>query len=236
MSASVNTATGIGVDGCRAGWLAADKLGNWLCTGRISEIINSLPAQTIMVDMPMGLSGNGFHRNVEVHARKLLKGRASSIFNPPCRDAVYAENYQIANEINRAFNGKGISRQSWNIVPRIRELDTLIQNRTELKTVLREAHPELNFLILNSFNPLEFNKKSKEGFKERLKILCHYCEDSETIVSRGLNQIPRSMAAPDDFLDTLSLAILADGVAKPLCEPDADALGIPVNLWIPANP
>lgn len=41
----------------------------------------------------------------------LLKGRTSSIFNVPCRQAVYLKDYKSANEENKTKDKRGIKMQ-----------------------------------------------------------------------------------------------------------------------------
>jgi predicted RNase H-like nuclease len=42
-----------------------------------------------------------------------------------------------------APHGKGISRQTFNILPKIREVNDLLRERPELRDLIREIHPEL---------------------------------------------------------------------------------------------
>jgi len=57
--------------------------------------------------------------------------RKSSIFPVPCREAVYAETYEKACEVNKLLTGKLISKQAWNIVPKIRDVDRfLVKNKS----------------------------------------------------------------------------------------------------------
>ena len=101
----------LGVDGCPAGWYAA-----WWEHGQLSgEIYRDLRelvkdhrgAKRILIDIPIGLLRDET-RQLESEVRRLLGPRRSSVFPVPCLEAVYADDYSAANQINRARLGKGI--------------------------------------------------------------------------------------------------------------------------------
>ncbi|OCA98706.1 DUF429 domain-containing protein [Clostridium beijerinckii] len=56
----------------------------------------------------------------------MTEGKTSSIFNTPCRQATYAENYTKAIEENKANLGAGLSLLSYVICGKIREIDNVI--------------------------------------------------------------------------------------------------------------
>jgi predicted RNase H-like nuclease len=225
---------GVGVDGCKAGWIAVDRNGAWLIASGIYEVLTMFDQNDLLVDMPVGLSGEGVFRTVETQARPLLGSRSSTLFTPPCRQAVHAHSYEEANRINRVILGKGISIQCWNIVPRIRELDTLLHDAPVFRNRIFEAHPELCFVLLNNNKPLQFSKKHPEGRKERLDILMRQSPEVEQYFFDGMKEIPRKHAAPDDLLDALCLSVVANGSNTYLNPLTTDADGISINLRIPS--
>ena len=78
----------------------------------------------ILIDIPIGLkTGGSGERLSDLGARSILKARKSSIFPVPCREAIYAKTYKEACEVNERLTGKRISKQAWNIVPKIRDVD-----------------------------------------------------------------------------------------------------------------
>src|SRR5262249_54579124 len=88
--------------------------------------------------------------------RRLGQARGRSVFPAPVRCVLEALNmsplplgdkHQEACRRSRASapHGKGISRQTFNILSKIREADDLLQARPELRPVVREIHPELCF-------------------------------------------------------------------------------------------
>ncbi|WP_026886848.1 DUF429 domain-containing protein [Clostridium beijerinckii] len=56
----------------------------------------------------------------------MTEGKTSSIFNTPCRQAVYAKNYTKAIEENKTNLGVSLSPLSYGICDKIREIDDVI--------------------------------------------------------------------------------------------------------------
>ncbi len=200
----------VGVDGCRAGWAAftIDSSGNSF------KIYNSIKmlcrenadAELIIIDMPIGLPENMNDIRPEIEARKILGKKASSIFNCPCRQAVYKESYKEANEMNKNVLGKGLSQQSYAICPKIREIDMFLKDNEEYKNKLIESHPEICFSKLNG-TPIFENKKTPEGIKKRISVLSKYYKGIEAIVYGS--EISKKDAQIDDILDAICLAVVA---------------------------
>ncbi|KKM11690.1 hypothetical protein LCGC14_1720700, partial [marine sediment metagenome] len=174
MSRSANC---FGIDGCKAGWVSVYEPNplKWEIEifTTIEEFWNTHPnAEVVLIDIPIGLiDGGPSPRSADVAARKYLKGKhSSSIFPTPCRAALYKPTYQEANKINREKTGKGLSKQTWNIMGKIRELDILLQENKTSRNVFYEAGPELCFMTLadKSFN---YYKKTEEGLKNRLNSI-----------------------------------------------------------------
>lgn len=159
-----------GVDGCRDGWFAVlqdrgqasprvVKVRFALCRS-LSEVM-SLPENPapIAVDIPIGLleQAEPGGRSCDRAARVLLgRGRASSVFTPPTRAALQGQSYREAMRLN----GAGMSKQTFNLIAKIREVDAHIE--PALQQRIFEAHPELAFLTLAG-RPLRHNKKTPAG-------------------------------------------------------------------------
>ena len=144
----------IGVDGCRGGWIcialrcADDPSPQWWVSAEFEEILARWPtADRVLVDIPVGLLDAGpERRSPDVLARRALGGkRASSVFNAPIRPVLDAPDYAAANARSRRLTGRGLSRQSWAIVPKIRQVDRLLRSRPEWIGRVREVHPDLSF-------------------------------------------------------------------------------------------
>ncbi len=240
----MDTETLVGVDGCKAGWIAVASAEDFAsCQVIIASDFRSLiesfvPGSTIAVDMPIGLPdqiGKG-GRGPEALIRPLLGERQSSVFSIPARAAVYAEDYSEACRIALLTSDplRKVSRQAFHLFPKIREIDQLLISGTRQQ--IYEVHPELAFWRLNNENPLQTPKKIKgrinpQGMDERKGLLVSAGFDREF-----LDQKPPRGAAADDFLDAcacLSVARrLKHGLAKSFPDhPTEDKNGLQIAIW-----
>lgn len=225
----------VGVDGCREGWLAVIAAPD-LSDARaevfpdFSALLSALNDALIVVDMPIGLVSGKEPRVVDAAARIRLGPRRASVFTPPCRAALAAANYPDANAAQRAQTGKGLSKQSWMIAPKMREIDAVMT--PALQPRVREGHPELAFTVAAGA-PMMAAKRSFHGVFERLRILHHLGLDPAPLAG-GLP--PGIDAAPDDLIDACILAHVAarcvQGKAERLpTEPATDARGLVMEMW-----
>ena len=118
----------VGVDGCRGGWLAVRLSRDGTAETRIFSDMASLwsayfQAALILVDIPIGLPEDGpAERVCDTAARQVLGPRKSSVFPAPRRRLLGSEyqSYREANAIHRQIaGGKGISQQSYALLPKI---------------------------------------------------------------------------------------------------------------------
>lgn len=203
-----------GIDGCKAGWFYIE-LGNsnhfqFNIVKTISELHDKISASELsLIDIPIGLiEGKQTYRSCDQAARKLLSKRKSSIFPAPCRQAIYSDNYEEASQTNFEVTGKKLSKQSWFISNKIKEVDSYLKDNNNAIN-LREAHPELCFMGLNNGKEMQFNKKTEKGINERLSLLQKHLPISEKIYYSALNQFLRKDLARDDILDAMVLAYAA---------------------------
>jgi predicted RNase H-like nuclease len=233
----------VGVDGCRAGWIAVSRTSAGLVY-RIHESFSDLvatwtSARHIFVDIPIGLpSGLIPARACDVEARRRLgPGRASSVFAPPCRKAAHAANIDQAREFNRRELGKSLSAQAWGICPKIAEVDLLLCSRPALQDQVKEVHPELSFWALNCGRPMQYAKKNSHGAAERMAVLEHWVPGACALIERVLIQHRRSEVGRDDVVDALAAMVTASaGMDRVSCLPaysQADARGLPMCMWVP---
>ena len=144
----------LGIDGCRSGWLvvSSESKDQFTCKihSSLENILLEIPQEhNVLIDVPIGFSQENA-RHCDVLAREKLGTRCSSVFRPPSRDALYANNFKEACDINLKISGKKISIQTWNIGPKMREADLFLQNHQELRPLWKEAHPELAFQNFNN--------------------------------------------------------------------------------------
>lgn len=229
----------VGVDGCRAGWLAVkmSRHGAWEC--RIFPEMTSLwsayrRAALILVDIPFGLPADANDRDCDRTARKVLGPRRASVFPVPCRAAIYAPNYDAAIKINEQTTGKRIFRATWNLIPRLRQVDEVLRTDPQARNVIREAHPEVMFWGLNRGKPMALSKKGIAGETERLKVLERVYPRSKALFLEMRKNLPKRSAVPDDLLDALAAAVTAlvgGGKLKTLPEdPELDPQGLPMEM------
>lgn len=208
--------TYIGIDGCRAGWfcviLDGEGHGSWrLATD--ARVLGELAAtaECALIDIPIGLLDSGPEgRRCDREARRRLgRGRAASVFAAPARPTLAAADYADALRRNRAATGRGLSRQAWNLVPKIREVDALLREQPALRGVLRESHPELCFQALHGGRAMRHNKKQPAGRWERLAVLSRHLPSCRTLFDAALDALPRRAVAADDILDAMACVLVA---------------------------
>lgn len=231
----------VGVDGCPGGWfyVGLDREREWLIglVPTVSALLQALPqARLLLIDMPIGLrESGGEERYCDRAARKVLgRARASSVFPVPVRAALQAASYEEAGAINRRQSGKGITRQAWNIVPKLCELDTLMQHSGNARERMREAHPEVCFWALNGRRSMQHNKKTPPGRHEREKVLSRYFSAITDLQAYAASHYPRSRLGRDDVLDAAVLALTAwydrSGLRSLPEEPERDAYGLAMEI------
>lgn len=135
-----NNAFYIVIDGCQKGWISISINSQMKWEIETFSSINKLwnkyfNAKLILINIPIGLRDKGeTPRLCDIAARKLLtRKRSSRIFLPPCRSVLSIDSYSLANEINRKLTGKGLSKQTWNITCKIKDVDNLLRNNTKAR-------------------------------------------------------------------------------------------------------
>jgi predicted RNase H-like nuclease len=202
----------IGIDGCKAGWIAWIVSGNEIPTFKVvntlDELVDDLTGSTTLIDMPIGFSDSLTpDRLCDKAARRFLTSkRGSSVFPVPCREAVYQTDYIAACDTNVEQLDKKFSKQIWGIVPKIRELDELIECHPNLS--IRESHPEVVFAALKG-EPLTFSKRTQEGKEERLSIIQQLAPQWYEGLSLAISNTKRKDVAIDDIYDAFVLMLVA---------------------------
>ena len=200
-----------GVDGCRKGWIMINFAEGEYSFGVYKEF-RELAAENqdvdrILVDMPIGLSSADNPRTIDRLLREKLDARKSTVFNPPCREAVYAEDSESARKKNIATEGKSLSIQSLSLRDKIRQIDEYLQYPGKSKIELIESHPEFCFKQLNSGITVLSKKSKPAGIKERLGILEQYESRAWEIYRGIIGSTKRKDVKPDDINDALCLCV-----------------------------
>ncbi len=204
----------VGVDGCRAGWLAVthDAAGFGFQVFRTMEdlVLALSDAALILVDMPIGLPSSSHpYRQCERDARKLLGSRASSVFSTPCRNAVHASDIDAARLANINEMAKSLSAQSWGICSKIAEVDRFLCKAGSPLQPIREVHPEVCFWGLNGKKAMPHSKKTPMGLQERIEVLRRVGSGTDDLIAHVKRSYRRNAVQVDDILDALVACITA---------------------------
>ena len=233
----------LGVDGCRAGWVAValdfvtgETIVDIVPT--FGEIVNDVgnSAAMIMIDMPIGLCDHG-RRPCEGLARQRLKPfRHSSVFSSPRRPMLDFDRYEDANQFGESQGpdgGGGLSKQAWMITPKIREIDQIIT--PAMQSRIAEAHPEIAFYRLNGKSPCLHSKRQKEGQAERRALLGRNGIADPEMLFNEARAIAGGDVGRDDVYDACALALSAkarlENNAIQLTDGARDARGLKMEIW-----
>lgn len=217
-----------GVDGTRRGWVAmikeADAIEARLLTSDEELLALFQSCAVVAIDTPIGLAEAG-PRPCDHHARRFLRKRASSVFPAPLRPLLALRDYAEANRVACDLQKRGISKQAWAIVPKVAQVDRLLQRHRHLRGRVYEVHPEVSFAAWNEHEPLAASKHSKEGLAARRALAeAHFGE---------LPPLPKHVAE-NDLLDALAALWTAErilaGRARELGDARSDLTGLPMRI------
>jgi len=220
----------VGLDGCAAGWVCfqvdlQSRSTSVLVIPKISELISTLPRpKLIAIDIPIGLPLKG-SRACDMAARRLLgKPRSSSVFPAPVRATLTARTYREACALSVLTHGKSLSKQAFEIIDKIREVDELMT--PELQRWVFEVHPEVSFYILNGRRPLTHSKHDMKGKEERIELLMpHYPQ-----IQKHLAELDPTKVEEDDLLDAAAAGWTAQCVAEGAVPRQYDCKGLRMEI------
>ena len=183
------------------------------------------------MDVPIGLLARGA-RECDVEARRLLGVRRSSVFPAPIRPILTATSQADASRIRGRVEGKGVSIQTWAIVPKIVEVDACLRADHVRREIVREVHPEVSFFFLNGERPMNTAKKKADGQVERLAVLRKWT--GEAIVD-ALTQRRELGCKADDIVDAVVALWTAERIACGTAisipaKPPLDAYGLRMEM------
>lgn len=230
-------ATVLGADGAPGGWIVAEvsgagdallELHSLRFVASLDQSVKRLhrDAAVLAVDMPIGLSTNG-DRPADQLARKRLGPRHSTFFPTPIRSMLDFDDYISANAHSKHVGGVGLSKQAWNLLPKINEVDILWTE--ELASRLVEAHPETSLAAMAGA-PVMSKKATADGKTERERLLGSVYAPS---LQSELDELAPKWRV--DALDACAIAWTASRHAQGVAEilgGDLDAMGRPMQLTI----
>ena len=219
----------IGVDGCRDGWVAVSRADSgefrWRRIDALADLFpegkrgtlrgcpfptDAVLPRVVAVDIPIGLTRRGA-RLCDGEARVRLGARRCCVFTPPIRPMLAARSHAEASAVRRRVEGKGVSIQAWAIVPKIREADRLLRRHPSYRAIVREAHPEVCFALLNGGVPLVAPKKTDAGHRQRVRLLRAWCGEA---ITRALAERRTLRCAADDIVDAFATLWTAERVHR----------------------
>jgi predicted RNase H-like nuclease len=130
----------------------------------------------------------------------------------------HTRDYDAACRASISATGKSLSKQTWNLIPAIAEVDALADDNR-----IVECHPELAFALMQG-HPVDERKKTPEGRAVRLDLLRKWLPDLG------------DPAYGDDGLDALACAWSASRVAAgsaivvPAGDLPRDSVGRPMRI------
>lgn len=171
-------------------------------------------ADSVLVDVPIGLESERGYRAPDEAARERLEDRRSTVFAVPCEAAVEAETYEEA----RGKNDGKLGSHTWSLVHGIKEVRAVLR-RVDDTPRTYESHPEVCFHSLAK-DSISEPKSSETGKKDRRKALqgtsagdqyvsCY--EEAEQRAGDGTAWQHRiGPSRLDDVLDALAMARIAE--------------------------
>lgn len=217
-----------GLDSCPKGWVAVIRTGDTIET-RIVTSDDELVAlfgqcAVVAIDIPIGLSESG-PRPCDAHARRFVGKRGSSVFPAPLRAFLKVHDYAEVNRMSRELQKRGVSKQAFMIVPKVAQIDRVLQYHHELRPRVYEIHPEVSFTMWNGGEPIAASKHTREGLDaRRVLAAAHFGEIPPT--PRGAHE--------DDLLDALAALWTAERIAagrhEELGDRHVDVTGLPMRI------
>lgn len=217
-----------GIDGFKNGWVVA-----WDANGitsieyfqSLQDILECKP-EIAVIDIPIGLLRIGT-READRSARQILKQRSCCVFTAPIRPLLECTSYDLARQCRLRVERKSLTKQSWAILPKIKEVDGALNPK--LQQIVREGHPEVSFALMNGGEPLSQSKHSNTGQQDRMKLLQASFHDIAL-------RVEENRSWRKDVIDAYALLWTArrvrEGTAEVLPEHSVvDASGLLMQIW-----
>lgn len=234
----------VGVDGCPGGWIGVEYDEEGYRDAARVDSVDELwdrwsGADTILIDVPIGLRETSNEpRPCDTAARERLSPtRHRSVFPTPIREAVHADSYEEAKDIQERKTDGSLGVQSWGIADKIAKVDTFLQEeKPDATETIREAHPEVAFWALADEQAMAYSKTGQPAaaFWERVTTLEAVDSDVLTHVRAAGTDLDAEVKN-DDVIDAFALALTASPLTGDIQalqdETDAtDPTGLPMEI------
>ncbi len=201
-----------GIDGCKAGWMliSFDENPHYKVLRSDEELKQAFDTyDRILIDMPIGMEDENYTRLCDELLRKKLGGEyAASVFSPPIRPALHAPSYVEANIESYEYTEKKLTVQAWNITPKIKTIDSMLQANPGLLDKVFESHPELLFMNLNG-GTIYQKKATKKGLRHRLDLVSNHEKIAADFFREIKEEFRRNEVGEADIVDSMALALAA---------------------------
>jgi predicted RNase H-like nuclease len=144
-----------------------------------------------------------------------------------------AGSWEEACTIRLGIEGKKMSKQAWGIVPKVREVDTLLCKDAELAARVFELHPEVSFAAWAG-KPMRHLKKKATGRLDRRKLILAEWPDAITSCQAML---AGERYEVDDLYDAFAALWTARRISARKARaipsiPPRDANGLPMKISV----
>jgi predicted RNase H-like nuclease len=228
-----------GADGCPYGWIVVFRstTGESPRARLCKKITEALTApewpKIVAIDIPIGLPTKSERggRSADREARKVLQLRKPSVFPAPSRPVLQAKSFEEAKaiEAGNSTPPKTLTKQVFNILCKIRELDAIVKS---YPGVIFECHPEVSFWAMNNKTEMLQPKKTLKGFDERCSVLAQNKYERSFVTMRVGS---RAEHGPDDLIDACAAAWSAERILKKAIrfpeDIESDGTGLDMAIW-----
>ena len=227
----------VGVDGCPGGWIVVaesdDGLNASVHPDWMSVMRNRERGSLIAVDIPIGLPASGA-RLCDIETRAYLGGpRSSSVFPTPVRACLVPGSYEEVSARHRSCDGRGLSRQAFNLLPKIRQVDQYLLGHAADWPRIWEVHPEVSFKIWNAGCALQHRKTHRSGRNQRESLIDSVWKGERERIFAGVKGTGcRRDDLNDAFAALWSARRIASGLARkwPETTDEADERGLRMQI------
>ncbi len=223
-----------GIDAAPDGWAMAvigpgpESPSELLVAAELVELLDIARERQVAavgIDIPIGLAVDG-SRAADTLARARMGRRHSTVFTAPAHAVLTANTYVDAKNINHRDASRGISKQAYSLMVRIRQARSAIRPTDHPWIV--EVHPECSFAALNEGTPLD-SKHDPKGRRQRILLIeTNIATDASRVIMHGPAPVIDGL---DAYAAAWSAARLAAGKADVLGH-GTDPDGYPLTITV----
>lgn len=175
----------LGISACKNGWVACvlpttDEPASYITHTKLRSLLGVFPGlQLACIDIPTVLEEGPGPRGCDDRARKILGLRGKTDGYAPSKSVLKCKSYKDAVRCNKRDTGIMLSKESWALIPKMKEIAELMNGGPRWASKLLESNPDLVILGLTGDLPQSSDKTTK-GLTERRDILREFGIDIST--------------------------------------------------------